>query len=208
MRKRFFLMAYVIIVLLSGCNSLEETETVEPLVIDKTVDAVEVGDAIKDTFYDGDMYYTVNDSNIYQNPEDAGIAVENLHMPYNLYASQDIKEGYREVSDYILEDGSIVESHQLLVLDITIKNESALGLEKKIEFSINDISIWGGEPVTQYNIVYFGETGKLEDSDDPFYYEIKQGQEIKTQIGFLILKEDLNKKDLVGKIFEMQFKIF
>lgn len=230
MKNKIILITCITSFILSGCNSQpldqvgtnktgnmdttiseeiteteEDAEVVESLEIDRTDDIVEVGTTFNAPFVEGNMYYTINQSDIYENLKEAGIKKEDLIFPYNLYASWDIKEQYHEISDYVLEDGSIVDSHQLVLIDITIKNENAMGIIKKNEFLISDISLYGGEPVTQYNIVYFGEAGKV-DAEQPLHYELKQGEELRTKIGFFVMKEDA--KDLIGKTNDIQFKIY
>lgn len=53
------------------------------------------------------------------------------------------------------------------------------------------ISLYGGDPINRYNITYFSEAGKV-DASQPFHYELDQAQDLKIQIGYLVLKEDVD----------------
>lgn len=213
--KRFILSSLALIVLLFGCrqnpleqsstNDVDEEVSLEPIIIDDTVKVVKSGTAFKDPFVEGNLYYTVDESKAYQDLTQAGIEKEALIAPHNLYHSQDMGERYQKISDFIQEDGSVVETHQLIILDVTIRNENALGLTKKNEFNIVDLSLYGGNPVTRYYIAYFSESGKVDEAQ-PLHYELEQGQEIKVQLAYLVLQEDV--ESLVGMINETQFSIY
>lgn len=229
MKKCFFLLSLIAIALLSGCGSSlleqgnsgnksleketdntdmssdEEVEQAEPIILDESSDAVKLGTAFKDPFVEGSLFYIVEDSKIYQDLNQAGIEQDALIAPHNLYSSQDIGENYQEITDYVQENGIIIDTHRLIVLTITIQNKDALGLFKKNEFNISDISLYGGNPISRYYIAYFSEARKA-DMDQPFHYTLEQGKEIKAKIAYLVLKDDVD--NLVGMTNETQFNIY
>lgn len=228
-KKPTGVLAALIIALLSGCGadsqvqgslsdvsskeSVDETEMssdadaelTESVHPDLSPDAVEAGTAFQDPFVEGTLWYTVEDCSTYQDISQAGIEQTALTVPHNLYSSQDLGEQYQTISDYIQEQGIVTDTHRLVVLDITIRNEDALGLFKKNEFNILDLCLYGGKPVSQYYAAYFSEAGKAN-REEPFYYVLEQGQEIRVQIAYLVLKDDMD--NLTGMINETQFNIY
>lgn len=170
----------------------QELPEVEKL--DDEEDVIKIGTAFEDGWTKG-VYLTINKSNVYQNVEDAGLKIEDFIYPYNTYMNPDDSDVYKILSDYVKEDGSIDEKSELLILDITIKNESGVGWENPDVFNIGGLIIIGGSPANDYHPAYFGEAGKA-DSNQPFFYELKQGEELQTKVGYLVLKKDM--ENLIG----------
>lgn len=217
MKKRMLLLlATLFAMTYIGCGNSAEWQgqtdetggfMVESPIWEKSDEGVELGRTFKSPFVEGNLYYTVSHTGIYQNLEEAGISMEEVIMPYNTYGSQELWGEYMEVSDYIDEKGEVTETHCLVVLDIHVENEDAVGMFKKNNFAINSLCLYGGDPVTQYYPAYFSEAGKVE-PEQPFHYVLEQGQEMDVRLAYLILEEDL--QDLEGKVSdsETEFSIY
>ncbi|HIT89644.1 MAG TPA: hypothetical protein IAC41_04400, partial [Candidatus Merdenecus merdavium] len=141
----------------SSESNLSETEISvngesNKIEINETSEVEQFGASFLDPFVDGKLIYTIQSCNIYETLEEAKIEENVLIEPHSTYFSQDIGEQYQTISDFINEDGSIVDTHQLVVLEMQVKNEDAIGIIKKNEFNISNISIRGGENVSQYNV--------------------------------------------------------
>lgn len=184
-----------------------------PTVIEKPEDIAKAGEAFE-TIFDEGLYYTMDKAVFYDNVEDAGLKREDMRRPENMYEGEkyNLGEQYLELEDIVKEDGSLDEAFKLLVLDITVKNENAVGMENDCVFLINSLQLYGGEPVTNYGVAYFSEQGK-EDSVQIWHYTLQQGEELKAKVAFFILKEDIN--DLVGIVnkneygeYETYFEIY
>lgn len=216
--KRVFWMICLSVVFLSGCGQVTErgnqqAEVGEPEAEIETEtepwnnldeDSMQVNN-IRERFKDpltreGSLFYTIEQCRVYQNINQCELKSEDFYHPCNVYYPDAVEKEYTQVSDCIKEDGSIEEKHQLVLLDITVENEDAVGPIKKNEFTIYNISLVGGNPNNNYYAVYFSEAGKTGDSEQPFYFEIEQGQERNLQLGFFVLKEDLDKKEVKGLI--------
>lgn len=171
----------------------EETFTEAPLDISKPDDIAKIGTPFLSPFEDGNMYYTIDDCKVYQTLEEAGLEKEDFIEPYSNYADRQ----YWGLSSYILEDGSIEDTHQLLILDLTIKNESAMGHNKKDEFGLGGLVLFGGDPANMYCMSYFKEAGKAN-QEQSLHFKLGQGEEMHTQIGYFVRKDDMD--SLVGII--------
>ena len=166
---------------------------------------IEVGEAIKSPFGEGNLYYTISDTNEYESLEEASLSLEEIVMPYNTYGTQEIQGKYIQLSDYIEQDNIVKTPNRFIVLDVHIKNHDAIGMFKKDEFMINELCLYGEKTKTQYYPAYFSKAGEV-DQEQIFHYKLKQGQEEKIQLGYLVLEDDL--EELVGKINETKFKIY
>lgn len=162
---------------------------------DDEEDVYKIGTSFEDGWTEG-LYLTINASNVYQNIEDAGLKSEDFIYPYNTYMNPEDRDVYQIMSDYIKEDGSIDEKSELLVLDLTIKNESGVGLENPDIFNIGHLILIGGSPASDYYPAYFTDAGKA-DPNQLLYYELKQGEELHTKVGYLVLKKDMD--NLIGQ---------
>lgn len=224
-RKRYFILLVaggLLVTMIMGCSgnnnqhpseepikeNLRETEDVldNEVAIKDTGNMMDEGSGFTDPFVDGTLSYTVESCNVYRNLDDAGIIVSDLLEPHNNYYSQDIGEKYQTISDFVKEDGSIVETHQLVVVVLKVQNEDAVGMIKKNEFSVSGIALRGGKNVSLYNPAYFSEAGKV-DAEQPFYYSLEQGQTLEVKLAYLVLKEDI--ENLVGVVrdTDIQFSI-
>jgi hypothetical protein len=218
MKKIFLILALCFAMLLSGCHSPSEPPSnstgdnqevagdgegfYEPTMPDSQ-NMISLGEPGRNPHVQqGNLFYIIEKSGVYQSIKECGLNENVFLFPSNTYsldeAGEQLRATYREMSDYIHEDGSVVDTHRLIVLDITIRNENALGNPKKKEFNIYDFGLLGGKPTNTYYMSYFSEAGKIAGSDQPFHYNLEQGKEIKAQIGFFVLKEDVEKKMLVG----------
>lgn len=215
MKKKgtFFMILALTSALGSACNTApsmdgksltEVSEGDEPgtfiiseTVIRDTEDTIKLQDTFADPFVDGTLNYTIQGYQVYDNIEDAGIPMDALMEPYNRYASQDIGEQYRTVEDFVSEEGKIVDSHTLVVLDVEIENVDAVGRTKKNEFSVSNFSLRGGENVNQYNVSYFTLAG-ITSQEQPLHYQLEQGETIEIQLAYFVQKEDM--ENLIGVI--------
>lgn len=140
MKKITLFLILSLTIMLAGCKKetatqgeSEDTEVfpVEELTLGNSSDPVAVETTFKDPFVEGNFYYTIKNTDIYTSLEQAGIDEEELIMPYNTYGSQELWGEYGEISDYIDETGIVIDNHQLVVLEINLRNEDAEGLFKK-----------------------------------------------------------------------------
>ena len=185
----------------AGTADTEMDESPEPLKLPALGGAVLAGESFDDPLVNGKLSYTVHASQVLQDTGEAHLTKEEFLEPHNIYSTWEMGEKYRGLSDLIDENGKIVETHRLVMLDFTIRNDSALGDVKKTEFNINNLSLFGlvkEEPLTHYPVAYFGEAGKIAGSDQPLHYVLAQGMEMRTKIGFFVLKEDIEDKSLIG----------
>ena len=195
-----WLMCFVLLV--SACgkqessneNTVSKVESVEDgdmnkIYIKATPDVEQQKEPFLDPFVKGKLSYTVQSCNSYTTLTDASVEKDMLIDPHNTYFSQETGEQYQTVSDYVNKDGSVVDTHEFVVLEMKIENQDAVGLIKKNEFSISNISLRGGENVSQYNVAYFTEAGKT-DVNQPLHYTLDQGNSLDVRIGYFVLKED------------------
>ena len=190
MKKRIlYFMSVLLVMLCIGCG-----ET-----------TIEMGEEVRDPFEEGNLYYTVYDTKEYTSLEEASIPVEKMIMPYNTYGIKQMWGEYTQISDYVGEDKMVKTPHHLMVLDIHIRNQDAIGMLRKNEFMINNICLYGEKTKTVYYPAYFTKAGEV-DKEQVFHYELEQGQEEEIQLGYFVLEEDLEK--VVGKINETKFKIY
>lgn len=182
----------------------KEVMIAAPTVIEKPEDIAKFGESFETTFDEG-LYYTINKAVFYDNLKDVGLTREDLSYPENLYEGEkrELAEIYNNLEQYVKEDGSVDEDFRLLMLDVTIKNENAVGIMKDNVFMMNSLTLYGGEPVTRYGLAYFSEMGKL-DSEQIWHFSLQKGEELHVKIGYLILKEDVN--DLVGIVNKNEYK--
>ena len=117
--------------------------------------------------------------------------------PHNTFYLQDIGEQFQKVDDYVNQDGALNDKFSLIILDMTIKNDDAVGMTKKNEFTVSNIALRGGENVSQYNVAYFSERASVN-SEQPLHYSLEQGDSKDVKIGYLILKDDM--ENMVGVI--------
>lgn len=181
----------------------EMVEIPAPTVIEKPENIAKVGERFE-TIFDEGLYYTIDKAVFYDNLEDAGLRKEDMRRPENGYEGEkyNLGEKYLELEDIVKEDGSLDSAFNLLVLDVTIKNENAVGMMEDGIFLINSLELYGGEPVTRYGVAYFSEQGKA-DSEQIWHYTLQQGEELNTKVAFFILKEDVN--DLVGIVNKNEY---
>ncbi|MBD5545226.1 MAG: hypothetical protein HDR01_13595 [Lachnospiraceae bacterium] len=219
MERKLMVIGMLACSLLSACGNQElssdtnvlETENVadsdaNKIEIKDTPDVEQQREPFLDPFVEGKLSYTVQSCNIYITLAEANVEKDMLIEPHNTYFSQEMGEEYQTVSDFINEDGSIVDTHEFVVLEMKIENEDAVGLIKKNEFNISNIALRGGENVSQYNVAYFSEAGKTN-MDQPLHYTLDQGNSLDIRIGYLVLKEDM--ENIVGAVSDsdVQFSI-
>jgi hypothetical protein len=207
----------VMIIMLSACgnfsNNVEnDTSNItkddvsdKKILIHDSEDTVNKNMAFTDPFVDGTLTYELKKCSIYENLNDAGITISEMTEPYNTFYSQDIGEQFQSVDDYVNSDGTINEKFNLVILEMTIKNEDAVGIIKKNEFSVANIALRGGQNVSQYNISYFSEASSV-DSEQPLYYKLEQGNSMNVKIGYFVLKEDI--ENTVGVISDSDVQFF
>jgi hypothetical protein len=178
----------------------------EKIVIQDSEDAVDKNTVFTDPFVDGTLTYELKECSIYENLNDAEITAGDLIEPHNTFYSQEIGEQFQSVEDYVDSDGTINENFNLVILNITIKNENAVGMIKKNEFSVANIALRGGQNVSQYNVSYFSEASSAN-PEQPLYYKLEQGNSITVKIGYFILKDDM--ENMIGVISDsdVQFLI-
>jgi hypothetical protein len=208
----------IIIIMLSACSNISnqsgsDTGNIadgdvsdEKIVIHDSDETVNKNEIFTDPFVDGTLTYELKECNIYENLNDAGITSSELLEPHNTFYSQEIGEQFQSVDDYVDSDGTINEEFNLVILDITIKNEDAVGMTKKNEFTVANIALRGGQNVSQYNVSYFSEASSV-DPEQPLYYKLEQGNSITVKIGYFILKDDM--ENMIGVISDsdVQFLI-
>ncbi len=224
MQKIFICVLIVMVIFLSGCNSnssvqepskntelamveqFEEApdEESEPFVLEESSELIEIGNEFSDPYVNGELLYVVESSNVYDDIKQAELEEQLFLEPHNLYYLQEVGEQYQAVSDFLKEDGAVVETHRLMVVDVTIYNKDALGLFKKNEFSVSDLSLYG-ESNSRYNIAYFSEQGILDETQ-PFHYELNQGEKKQIKLAYFVLKEDVN--HLIGRTNDIQFGVY
>lgn len=218
MKKKGMFLIMLMSVILSACGTsayIEEKNSQDvvdvddnnknKIVIKDTEDTIKLQNTFADPFVDGTLNYTIQDCMVYKNLSDVGIDMDALMEPHNIYYSQDIGEQYQTIKDFVTEDGRIVDSHELVVLNVKIQNENALGLIKKNEFTVSNIALRGGENVSQYNIAYFNQAGML-DKEQPLHYQLEQGKTMEIQIAYFVLKEDV--ENIVGVISDSDVQFF
>lgn len=219
MKKKGICLIMLMSVILSACGTTtsiggKTSEAVvdeagqsdaNKIMIKDTKDTIKAQDTFADPFVDGTLNYTIQNCMVYKNLSDAGIDVDELIEPHNIYYSQDIGEQYQTIEDFVTEDGKIVDSHELIVLNVEIQNENAVGMIKKNEFSVSNIALRGGEDVSQYNIAYFSQAGIL-DKEEPLSYQLEQGKSMEIQLAYLVLKEDV--ENIIGVISDSDVQFF
>jgi len=219
MKRKLIVIGLLACSLLSACGNQElssDTSTSEAenvadsdenkIEIKYTPKVEQLAEPFLDPFVEGKLSYTVQGCNSYTTLAEANVDKDMLIEPHNTYFSQEIGEKYQTVSDFVNDDGSIVDTHEFVVLDMKIANEDAVGLIKKNEFSISSIALRGGENVSQYNAAYFSEAGKT-DMNQPLHYALDQGSSLDIRIGYFVLKEDM--ENIVGAVSDsdIQFPI-
>ncbi len=221
MRKKLLATGLLTVTLLSACGKgdalsgadLSEPEVdtevyTENLEIKDASEVVPMGEPFTDPFEEGSLNYTVQGCNVYHTLEEAKVERDMLTEPYNNYFSMEMHDQYRNISDFVNEDGSVVDTHEFVVLDIQIENEDAVGREKKNEFNIMNLAVRGGKDVSEYYVAYFSEAGKVN-SEQTLHYELEQGSSKNVRLGFFVLKEDV--ENMVGAIYggfeDIQFAI-
>ncbi len=189
------------------------------ITIQTTEEAMDKSNVIASPIYEGTLNYRITDCQLYQSFEetgislsdsDLGLAIENMYyeLPFEDY------EQYQRLSDYITPDGSIIDAHRLVVLDLNIQNVDAVGVANKNEFLINDIALYGGEgeEVSVYSPAYFSEAGKVDPGNEAhvFHYILEQGEEMDVRLGFIVLEKEV--ESLKGAIVpgeeDVQFNIW
>jgi hypothetical protein len=188
-----------------GTENLADSDS-NKIEIKDTPDVEQQREPFLDPFVEGKLSYTVQSCNRYTTLAEANIEKDMLIEPHNTYFSQDIGEEYQTVSDFVNEDGSIVDTHEFVVLEMKIENKDAVGIIKKNDFNISSIALRGGENVSQYNVAYFSEAGKAS-MDQPLHYTLDQGNSLDIRIGYFVLKEDM--ENIVGVVSDsdVQFSI-
>lgn len=196
---------------LSSDTTTSEIENVadsdaNKIEIKDTTDVGQQTESFLDPFLEGKLSYTVQNCNSYTTLEEANVEKDMLIEPHNTYFSQEIGEEYQTISDFVNDDGSIVDTHEFVVLEMKIENEDAVGIIKKNEFNISNIALRGGENVSQYNAAYFSEAGKTN-MNQPLHYTLDQGNSLDIRIGYFVLKEDM--ENVVGAVSDsnVQFSI-
>lgn len=219
MKRKLIAIGLLSCSLLSACGYQEFSSSPSILerenVADNDANEIEIKDTedeiaqttpFWDPFVKGKLSYTVQSCNIYTMMEEANVENDMLIEPHNTYFSQEVGEKYQKISDFINDDGSIVDTHVFVVLEMKIENEDAIGLIKKNEFTISSIALRGGKNVSQYNPAYFSEAGKTN-PDQPLHYILNQSDSLDIRLGYFVLKEDI--ENLVGVVSdsEVQFSI-
>lgn len=207
----------MVILLLSGCNSYNpikqvggveqagifegkedtiEEETMEEIPIDitKPDDIAKFGVPFLSPFYNGNLYYTINKCTLYQNVADAGVVKTGFWDPFTNRNGK-IGDDYAGISNYFDADGKVIDCYDFVLLDIHIKNENATAYDIKYEFLINELVLYGGNPAKSYDMVYFADAYKTNE-EQPFHYYLEPGEEMDTQVGYFVMKEDV--ASLVG----------
>lgn len=142
---------------------------------------------------------------------------------HNYYNSDETKQ---EIDEIIGEGGMVRDEYVLVLLDLSIKNKNAVGIRKANEFEISsfklatknyafgevEVSEDGSETITRepfnlYRICYFDHHGSLEDEDEYCIFELTQGENLECVVGYLVLKEDVEKNNLMGVVGETSFDI-
>ena len=167
------------------------------IVINDKEDIISKNIEFNDPFVNGKLTYKLNGYSIYDNLNEAGLTESDIIEPHNTFYLQDIGEQFQKVDDYVNQDGALNDKFSLIILDMTIKNDDAVGMTKKNEFTVSNIALRGGENVSQYNVAYFSERASVN-SEQPLHYSLEQGDSKDVKIGYLILKDDM--ENMVGVI--------
>ena len=225
MKKRknaAIIISFLAVLFISACSYLPsinddadgDVVEDEKIRIKNTEEAIDKSSAISDPFCEGTLNYRITDCQVYQSLQEAGISQSDICDPANMYSSSEDSQQYQEFSDYLTPDGGIVESHRLLVLSLNIQNVDAVGLEKKDEFLINSILLYGGEneDVSVYSPVYFSEAGKVDPGNEAhvFHYKLEQGENMDVRLGYFVLEKDVEslKGAFGGTDQDIQFNIW
>lgn len=226
-KKAAIIISCLAALFLSACSYLPSVNgdadgdvvEAEKITIQTTEEAIDKSSVISSPLHEGTLNYRITDCQLYQSFEEAGISlsdsdlglvIENLYyeLPFEDY------EQYQRLSDYITPDGSVIDAHRLVVLDLNIQNVDAVGIEKKNEFRINNIALYGGEgeEVSVYYPAYFSEAGKVDPGNEAhvFNYILEQGEEMDVRLGFIVLEKEV--ESLKGVIVpgeeDVQFNIW
>lgn len=225
MKKRknaALIISFLAVLFLSACSYLpsinddsDDVVEAEKIRIKNTEEAIDKSSVISDPFCEGTLNYRITDCQVYQSLQKAGISQSDLTDYVEImYSSAEDAEKYRELSDYLTSDGGIADTHRLLVLSLNIQNVNAVGLEKKDEFNINSILLYGGEneDVSVYSPVYFSEAGKVDPGNEAhiFHYKLEQGENRDVRLGYFVLEKDVEslKGAFGGTDQDIQFNIW
>lgn len=221
-KKVTIIVSLLTMMILSACSYLPSVNDdsdgdvveAEKIRIKNTEEALDKTSTIVSPYEEGTLNYSITDCQLYKSLQEAGISQSDLGYVENMYFAAEDAEKYNGLSDYLTSDGSIVESHCLLVLSLNIKNVDAVGVEKKDEFNIYSIVLYGGknEEVSVYFPVYFSEAGKVDPGDQAhaFHYKLEQGKNMDVRLGYFVLEKDVEslKGAFEGTDQDVQFNIW
>lgn len=159
-----------------------------------------------DPFVEGNLCYSVSSCKTVQKLSDADIKKKDLLSPHNVYGSQDTGEKYQKADDYIEKKGNISASHVLVVLELEVKNRDAVGIEKKNEFNVANISLYGKKTSSQYHVAYFSEAGR-DDLEQPLHFKLEQGKSMHIRLAYFMLKEDAEQFFGMISDSDVQFRV-
>lgn len=207
MKKKILLGVLIVSALFTGCqngfttdnNSIDENGIKDNTEIAKIVDygveldeekAIPVGNEIvhSSSTY-GTMKYTITGYKEYNNINDANLSMDDIINPCTNFARTEDLEKYNDISAYIGDDGQMTSDCTFILLDMKVENVDAVGLEKKNVFNISEVCLYTAEPISQYYEAYFSDG--MKDEVKAYNYTIEQGETKNIQIGFFVLKKDM-----------------
>lgn len=221
-KKVTILISFFAVLFLSACSHLPsinddsdgDVVEAEKIRIKNTEEAIDKSSAVSDPFCEGTLNYRITDCQLYQSLQEAGISQSDLSALANMYSSSEDTQQYQDLSDCLTPDGGIADPHRLLVLSLNIQNVDAVGVEKKNEFTIYNVVLYGGEneEVSVYFPVYFSEAGKVDPEDQAhvFHYKLEQGKSMDVRLGYFVLEKDEEslKGAFEGTDQDIQFNIW
>lgn len=201
---------------LSGCNDSDDESA--------TMEKVDMYNEISESSAEGEITYLVKGIETVTDIKEKSLERREFNNPvYNYYNSDDTKQ---EIDKLIGEDGLLKDEYVLVLIDLRIENKNAQGIRKANEFEISSFKLASKnyvlaesevnedgsetstrEPFNLYRICYFDHHGNLENEDEYCIFELNQGETIQCVIGYLVLKEDIEKDNLMGVIGETSFDI-
>ena len=212
MKKKLLLVVLVISTLFTGCqkesandNSVDngtqaDTEIAKTAEYGVELDDKEAIPAGNEIVYSsstyGTMKYTVTGYKELNNIKDANLTIDDIINPCNNFANVSDLEKYTDVSNYISDDGQMAQDCTFVLLNMKVENVDAVGLEKKNEFNITNVCLYTPEPISRYYESYFSEG--QDDDATACNYTIEQGETKNIQIGFFVLKKDID--SLIGGV--------
>ena len=140
---------------------------------------------------EGCLTYTLEGCGVYRNIQDCGLQTTDFIEVENSYEDIDYLQKFKDISDYISEDGEVDPSHRFVMLNLEIHNEDAVGLIKKNQFNIFGINLVDVDTGDRFFISYFSEAADSPVEGKPHYYRLEQNSTLHVKIGYFVLTDGL-----------------